>query len=129
MESRKVGLWALVAAITSLLIWSALLPGSDISLYSSFYFKQSYLVHFLIYLIYSAVLLGAHGTDRKKIITVILWCSLFGLLTEVLQIGVPGRSLDVFDWVMNTAGGLAAPIIIGYKNTWSASDRLNEPGS
>jgi VanZ family protein len=53
--------------------------------------------------------LGNQGIVKKKIIILFLLCFSYGILIEILQNFIPGRSFSVYDITANTAG-----IAVGY---------------
>ena len=41
---------------------------------------------------------------HKYFIWISVSCSIWGLVTEIIQLGVPGRSFDLLDWAADSAG-------------------------
>ncbi len=74
---------------------------------------QDKVLHFIAYFTLGcSVLFGVFGKGyvRPKVFVpiVVFACAFYGATDEMHQYFVPGRSLDVFDWVADVLGGIAA---------------------
>ena len=72
------------------------------------------LVHVALYAILGALTLRAAGNSGHPIRTVGIVgmaVSLFGIVDELHQLFVPGRSADVIDWMADTIGGMTGAVI------------------
>jgi VanZ family protein len=73
------------------------------------------LIHFLMYFVLSCVIVLDQEGDRKDskwiVISTMIFCTAYGLIMEVGQLYVPGRSFDWWDGVYNGLGGLAGSIL------------------
>lgn len=67
-------------------------------------------VHFIFYLILGFVILFDHGrinpVNRKYFLRIILFCVIYGGVIELLQLGLPFRSADIFDLLADAAGSI-----------------------
>jgi len=66
--------------------------------------------HLVAYFVYGSLLyLSALKPGKRALLAALLTGSLFGLLNEIIQGFLPYRSMDFFDWIIDTAGtGLGA---------------------
>lgn len=71
-------------------------------------------VHFMMYFIYTSLLLAENKTQKKSTIAIIvLYSVFFGALMEVLQYKLfTYRSGDIFDMLFNTIGVMIALLLI-----------------
>lgn len=97
------------------MLWAAFIllltsiPGSDIPHVSLLSFRGSdKLVHATMYAIFALLathsLLRAGRPLRQVVLTVILGIALFAALDEWHQQFIPGRSMDLFDWLADIFG-------------------------
>ena len=70
--------------------------------------------HFFIYLILGLLVFNCFEIDKKYIIYAILICLLYSISDEIHQMFVPGRSGEVLDMFIDTAGATLG-IISEYK--------------
>ena len=77
--------------------------------------------HFGAYGLLSILLyLNLHFQEKIKILSrfpaafTVLIASIYGLLDEIHQMLVPGRSTEFLDWLADFSGSLVAVLIIGY---------------
>ena len=68
------------------------------------------LVHFLVYAIFVGIAGYAAGSDRN-LVRITCGIILYGVLLEVMQSFVPGRSMSALDGVANSLGALGALLI------------------
>jgi VanZ family protein len=105
--------WALTIFVASS-IPSRDLPAEDI-------FEYDKLIHMAIYFIFAGLLYRAlrfEGTSpamrsRAAVVTIAI-IALYGMTDEYHQHFVPGRSMDVYDWVADVAGGLLCVVVMSY---------------
>jgi VanZ family protein len=75
---------------------------------------QDKILHFSAFFAYGIAALVAiagniHGIRLKTLcIAALLWSSCYGALDEFHQSFVPGRSVEIADWIADTAGAAAA---------------------
>ncbi len=50
--------------------------------------------------------------DKISTINSILLTSIYGLVIEYIQLGIPGRSFDLMDWSLDTLGAIAFLLIL-----------------
>ena len=70
--------------------------------------------HFCIYLILGLLVFNCFEIDKKYILYAILICLLYSITDEIHQLFVPGRSGEVLDMFIDTAGATLG-IISEYK--------------
>ena len=83
--------------------------------------RLDYLLHFLVYLAICLYFLIGQKRDmalftKKPLVQFILVMFFLAMITEVVQIWVPGRSFNPFDWVANVGGlvvGVAMISLLG----------------
>jgi VanZ family protein len=75
---------------------------------------QDKVEHFGAYAIFgAAIIYGNIRTDKRYLLLgAVLFVSVFGLLDEVHQHWIPGRSTDPYDWIADTLGALAGASIL-----------------
>ena len=102
--------------------WMALLfylshqPGTDAPLQ---FYGQDKLFHALAYAILGGLLMAAmvpgdNGFSRAQAALAVLLASLYGASDEFHQSFIPGRSAETADWLADSAGALAAVLLV----TW-----------
>lgn len=82
---------------------------------------QDKLEHFGAYSIFGvAVAYGNIRSGKKNALLIaVIFCSIFGMLDEIHQYWIPGRSMDPYDWVADTLGALiGAAVLIASKKIW-----------
>ena len=108
MNSRslphRIAAWALVAAYMGVIFYLSSQPSLPIP---PRFWQQDKAFHFLAYFVLGA--LGAHafypGSLKQRFWAALLLASLYGASDELHQSFVPGRDVDFFDWLADTAGG------------------------
>ena len=69
-------------------------------------------VHFVFYGVFAWLLLPAlHGRRGQRIAMVLAFIAVFAALDEFHQKFIPGRSMDVEDWVADMSGAATALVI------------------
>src|SRR5688572_1742857 len=84
------------------------------------------IVHFLVYGLMATLVARIGAVQRTRplgIYAAILIVSVFGVTDELHQHFTPGRSMDVWDWVADTLGAVAATVLYA---EWQAYRRLLE---
>lgn len=117
----KRELFAVLAGLESVaLVFFALQGGESPALNATkpFFLGSMELGHFIAYAIYAVLLALAAGKwDRKTLAVALVWASAFGAVNELLQFLAPGRTPDVFDWAVDTAGAaLGIAVLMTAKN-------------
>lgn len=113
MSVRQWGPPALWAAFILLL---TSIPGSDIPHVGFLSFRGSdKLVHGTMYAIFALLaahsLLRAGRPLREVVLIVVLGIAIFAALDEWHQQFIPGRSMDVFDWVADLSGAAIGIVV------------------
>jgi VanZ family protein len=91
--------------------------------------------HFLGYvglaLLTCAVLLRGGRWSRGAAAAILAGLMVYGVLDELLQIPVPHRSADLFDWLCDSAGAVVGILVFRGLQRWTArrreSDRAAAP--
>jgi VanZ family protein len=104
-ESRRawvtVFVWlAFVEVLTSL-------PGSALPSLPPFPIRIDWVAHFSMYAVLGALLARVgvlENWSRRRLVLTVIMISLFGVLDELHQLFIPGRSAEVGDWAMDTLG-------------------------
>jgi VanZ family protein len=83
------------------------LPGSALPSLPSLPIRSDWVAHFCLYAVLG-MLLARVGvleswSGRRLVLTVVM-VSLFGVLDELHQLFIPGRTAEVGDWAMDTLG-------------------------
>jgi VanZ family protein len=75
---------------------------------------QDKLEHFTAYAMFGAAITygNIRSGKRRQLLMAVILCSVFGVLDEIHQHWIPGRSTDVYDWVADTLGALTGAAII-----------------
>ncbi|HET7551970.1 MAG TPA: VanZ family protein [Gemmatimonadaceae bacterium] len=113
MSVRQWGPPVLWAAFILLL---TSIPGSDLPHVSFLAFRDSdKLVHGTMYAVFAwlgtRTLLRAGRPLRQAILIVMLGIALFAVLDEWHQQFIPGRSMDVFDWLADISGATIGALV------------------
>ena len=107
------------------LVWAAAIfvassiPTADIP--RSVIFTQDKLLHLLVYFVFGFLTHRALNNDsagtwlrsRASLVTVLI-VALYGASDEYHQYWVPGRSMDIFDWVADVSGAILFVILAMY---------------
>ncbi len=122
----------LFRAVLPAVIWAALIfvassiPSEDIPVAPIFEYDK--LIHLTIYFVFAALVYRALRFEgispfvrsRAAILTVGI-ITFYGMTDEFHQHFVPGRTMDVFDWVADVAGGILCVVVMSYqsrRNHW-----------
>lgn len=113
MSVRQWGPPALWAAFILLL---TSIPGSDLPHVSFMSFRDSdKLVHGTMYAIFAFLavrsLLRAGRPPIQAVLVVVLGIAFFAALDEWHQQFIPGRSMDVFDWLADISGATIGTLV------------------
>jgi VanZ family protein len=95
-----VVVWVLFVEVLTSLPGSAL-PNIELP------FRYDWVAHFCMYGVLGVLLARAarvSGWPWRWLVLVALGISVFGVLDELHQLFIPGRSAEVSDWLMDTAG-------------------------
>lgn len=103
--SQHILRWAPAAVWATVIFRFSSIPGSELppGNYTS-------VAHFVVYAVLGALVYVALRLKRTEIVAVymaIALSSLYGVSDEFHQAFVPGRTPDVIDWVIDTAGAAA----------------------
>lgn len=103
------GFWAVVMLVL------LLLPGKAITLPVQHHEDKLY--HFLMFAVLSSLTVLCVRNSRRILYLgnssfVMVFCSGFGIVTEVLQKGIPGRVMSTVDGLANVAGAFAGLVLI-----------------
>jgi VanZ family protein len=71
------------------------------------------LLSFTLYLVLSVQIKNMLLKKYPAFFTILI-VSLFGIIIELFQLLIPGRSSDVFDWIANTFGSLFTILMIKF---------------
>jgi VanZ family protein len=106
-------LWALVIFVASS-IPSSEMPEAKILKYDKLIHLSVYFIFaFLIYRALKYEGLSAKVRSSASVLTVLL-AAFYGATDEFHQFFVPGRSMDVFDWLADTSGAILAVALAAY---------------
>ncbi len=116
---HKKAVWLILFILWSLLlIFVTVYPDSSkVIIQTSSGFRWDYLEHFLAYFIFGTLYIlwrgdddfGIRGTELAFLLSVT--CA-FSILTEYIQVLIPGRSFNVIDMLYNLFGVLAGILAI-----------------
>ncbi len=67
-------------------------------------------MYFILFLI--SLFAFARKPQSRPALAAFLYCALMGVLTECLQLNVPGRSADLLDWLADAGGAAAAWLLL-----------------
>ena len=82
-------------------------------------------IHFIEYLGFAVILYLGFRPSGKFIALLIFSGIAFGAIDEMYQSFIPGRDVDLYDWIAD-ASGFAAGTIIGILMTfWNDKTRIN----
>jgi len=110
MDYKKAILPALFVAESAFLIYMAFQPGYAVPTFHFPFLRGGDLEHFLAYLVYGFLgfrTFSLRFGSRKSLLASLLFCSLFGGLTEGIQAFVPTRFADPADWLLDAIGSCA----------------------
>ncbi|MDZ4655437.1 MAG: VanZ family protein [Coriobacteriia bacterium] len=121
--------WCKTLAWAGTALWAATIfalssiPGSDLPPG-----EYSTVGHFALYFVLSAVAFTAlDSRPRTRALSAIALASAYGISDELHQLFVPGRCADPVDWLVDTAGAVAAATLILLAMRVRAS-RMNRQG-
>ncbi|MGD2076358.1 MAG: VanZ family protein [Gammaproteobacteria bacterium] len=85
----------------------------------SLFSAQDKVAHALVYGVLGALLLASqaphtHGYGWRQMAASILVASMYGITDELHQSFVPGRNVDLWDWVADTLGALLAVLLVAW---------------
>lgn len=83
------------------------LPGSALPLLPKMAIRIDWVAHFCLYAVLGALLARVgvlESWSRRRLVAAVVMVSLFGVLDELHQLFIPGRSAEVGDWAMDTLG-------------------------
>ena len=129
-SSTNRGRW--FRALLPAILWAALIfvassiPSEDIPEVPIFRYDK--LIHLAIYFVFAALVyrfLSFEGVSsavrsRAAILTVGI-IAFYGMTDEFHQHFVPGRTMDVYDWIADVAGGILCVVVLSYlsrRNHW-----------
>ncbi|NLJ35736.1 MAG: VanZ family protein [candidate division WS1 bacterium] len=121
-DSRLSRAWWPVALYACVILAATSIPGDRLALVSDIENVDRWL-HVLLYVPLAVLVFGALRRTRPHLplayygITTVLLCSAFGVLDELHQRFVPGRSCDVWDMIADAVGsalGTAASMALIY---------------
>lgn len=67
--------------------------------------------------------LAGDRTTGARIVAALLFCALYGVIDELHQMLVPGRSAEVADWIADLLGGLTGIVVMGALGRWMKARR------
>ena len=106
---KKAIIWALVAVYIVLIIFASSYTG----LSKQFISANDKILHFIEFFILSLILFlafKASGAKYPYVLAILIAISL-GILTELIQIYVPGRSFSIYDIIADILGAVTILII------------------
>lgn len=111
---RKLRIW-FICLIWAVLIWR--LTTTPQLVVSQEYWLQDILMmgaHFVFFgiqAVWIRLALAEHSLDLRSFLSITI-TSIFGLLVELRQLAVPGRSGDPVDWLLDTLGAITFILIV-----------------
>jgi VanZ family protein len=79
------------------------------------FWNSDKLMHFAAYAVLCALAMWGsvrrHGWTPRALVTAALMTSAYGIVDEVHQSFVPGRSVSVLDWIADTSGAAAVALV------------------
>ena len=93
----------LAVAYTGLLIYLSATPGDFAPEYVEFFDPRKLSMHFISYALLPFLWFKSLKSYKKSILVAVF----VGMLTEILQIFVPNRFPDIYDFAANVAGSLS----------------------
>jgi hypothetical protein len=100
---RKTIQWIFVFGWAYLIFYLTSIPNFKVSDNSVMSFLISSAGHFFFFGIQGALLYGALPSQSGVALTL---TSLYGVIDELHQRNIPGRSADPLDWILDTLGAL-----------------------
>ncbi len=95
-------LWFLTLSWAGLTLYLTTIPNFSPSPDTLFSWVISNGGHFFFFGVLAVLL----KLDKLSTINSILLTSIYGLIIEYIQLGIPGRSFDLGDWILDTLGGI-----------------------
>ena len=95
-------LWFLTLSWAGLTLYLTTIPNFSPSSDTTFSWFLSNGGHFFFFGVLAVLL----KLDKISTINSILLTSIYGLIIEYIQLTVPGRSFDLFDWSLDTLGAI-----------------------
>lgn len=114
-STRRRLLWPLGLALGVMACSSRRLPD-----WAEPHFGSDKLVHFLVFGLLATLVARLPSVRRTRplgIYAAVLIVSVFGMTDELHQHFTPGRSMDVFDWLVDTLGAALATVLYAHW-TW-----------
>ena len=111
MTTKLINISRLFWLLTLVIVfWFACVPSPPAAMVA---FNDK-IAHFLVFFCLggSAFFLWSYNTTVYKILFLL---ALYGATIEVVQYYVPGRTLSLFDWIMDIAGLIFAFVLIKFK--------------
>lgn len=105
---KKYLLWLATAAWAVLIFYLTSIPNLRLTENTLVNILIANGSHFFFFGVQGALLYASH----KHVTSAITLTSLYGVIDELHQISVPGRTADVADWVMDTFGALVFVLIV-----------------
>lgn len=99
------------------------LPGSTLPSLPPFPIRIDWVAHLGMYGVLGALLARVgvlENWSRRRLVLTVVMISLFGVLDELHQLFIPGRSAEVGDWAMDTLGSAIGFTVV----TWVAGTSL-----
>lgn len=118
LERKKI----LLIYIPLAVYWTLLLVGTSLPADSVPGFGiGDKLLHFFAYFVLTVLLSLTllmqnkyHFLKEKHILFSIIIASVYGLLDEIHQSYIPGRSNDILDWIADTLGAITAVLLLDF---------------
>lgn len=95
-------LWFLTLSWAGLTLYLTTIPNFSPSPDTLFSWVISNGGHFFFFGVLAVLL----KLDKLSTINSILLTSIYGLIIEYIQLGIPGRSFDLGDWILDTLGAV-----------------------
>lgn len=101
-------LWFLTLSWAGLTLYLTTIPNFSPSADTLFRWILSNGGHFFFFGVLAILL----KLDKLSFLNSILSTSIYGLVIEYIQLGIPGRSFDLIDWSLDTLGAIAFLLIL-----------------
>lgn len=105
---KKFLAWVFTFAWAGLILYLTTIPNFKPSSDSLFSWLLSNGGHFAFF----GILAILFKLDKISTINSILLTSIYGLIIEYIQLGIPGRSFELFDWSLDTLGAISFLLIL-----------------